>query len=806
MLKNYFTIAIRHLTRHKFFSLINIFCLAIGITFSMIIGVYILKQENINSNIKDVNNQYLLKSKWKQENMGYDITTLGPLAKTMKDEYPGLVAGCYRFDPVTDIVSVGNKHFREDISIGDTTFVSMYGFPLLYGNPNQVFINNKSAVVTQDFAIKYFGNTDVVNKVITIQTPADGIKHDFMISAVLKKMPYNSISNFAVAKTEYQVYLPMENNQYFQGGDKGDNWSNIFMVGFIELQKGVLPKDLEKPFAQVLLKYQPDFVKGNLKVELAQLTGYYLKNNNNAVQKMITALSLIAVFILLLAVINFININIGTSSYRLKEIGLRKVFGSPKMQLIIQFIIESWILTCIAAIISIFLYELLRPVFNQLLNATLDPVLQFNFAKIIFLLFLIITVGFISGIYPAFVLSSSNVVNAVKGKVNSAEKGLMLRKTLLVVQFTLAIIVFISSLNVSQQVAYFFNKDLGYNKEDVMIISSLPRQWDSAGIVKMENVKTQLLQMPEVKSVSLSADIPDGSGGYVNVYTQNNSNFISMLISAADEDFAKVYGIKIKEGVFLNNNNNNYIPGRVVLNETAVKYLGWNTNAAVGKTIRLGAADGTLLTVVGVVKDFHYESLQRAIQPLVIANLNEPFTRSYRYFSIKLNTSAINNSINKLQDKWKELFPESGFEYAFMSEKFQSLYRSELQLKKAANIATALNLVIVFLGIFGVVAFTLAKRTKEIAVRKVLGADVRNIIFLFIKEYALLILIANIIAWPLAYYITNSWLQNYANRIHQNFVPYLLVFAFVFIMALALIIAQCFKIAVANPIKSLRTE
>ena len=228
MLKNYFTIAIRHLTRHKLFSIINIFCLAIGITFSMIIGMYVLNQESINNNIKNVNNQYVIKSKWKQDNMGIDITTLGPLAKTMKDEYPNLVANYYRFDPVANIVSVDDKHFREDISIGDTTFVSMFGFPLLYGNPKQAFINNQSAVVTENFAIKYFGKTDVINKVITIQTPSDGSKHNFTISAVLKKAPYNSITNFAVAKTEYQVYLPMENNQYFQGGDKGDNWSNIF--------------------------------------------------------------------------------------------------------------------------------------------------------------------------------------------------------------------------------------------------------------------------------------------------------------------------------------------------------------------------------------------------------------------------------------------------------------------------------------------------------------------------------------------------------------------------------------------------
>ncbi len=804
MLRSYINIAIRHLTRHKLFSIINISCLAIGITFSLIIGVYILNQENVNARIKNIDNQYLIKSRWKQENMGPDVTTLGPLAKTMKDEYPSLIANYYRFDPVANIVSAGDKHFREDISVGDTSFVSMYGFLLLYGNQKQPFINDQSAVVTEDFALKYFGKSNAINKVITIQTPSDGGRHDYVISAVLKKMPYNSISNFATSKTEYQVFLSMENNQYFQGGDKGDNWANVFMVGMIELQKGVSPKDIEKPFEQVLEKYQPPFVKGNLKVELAGLKNYYLIQNNFAVQKMITSLSLIAAFILLLSIINFININIGTSSYRLKEIGLRKVFGSQKLQLVIQFMAESWMLTLVATIISILLYQLLLPVFNQLLNSSLDPFWKFDSTKVLLLFLLMILVGFISGIYPAFVLSSSEIINSMKGKMNSAKGGLLLRKTLIVVQFTLAIMVFISSLNVSKQVAFFFNKDLGYNKDQVMIISSLPRQWDSAGVVKMESLKTQLLQLPEVKYAALSYDIPNGSGGNVNVYSQGNNDFISMLLLATDNDYGKVYDIQTETGIFLNDLNSKLIPGQVVLNETAVKALGWTD--AVGKTIHLGAINGQLLTVVGVVKDFYYESLQHAIDPLIIANLNEPFTRSYRYYSIKLSTANINKSINVLRDKWKTFFPEAGFEYVFMDDQFQSLYQSELQLKKAANIATILNLIIVFLGIYGVVAFSLSKRTKEIAVRKVIGADARNIIFLFIKDYALLILIANFIAWPVAYSITDKWLDNYAYRIQQNIFIYLMVCAFIFITAFILITLQCFKTANSNPVESLRAE
>jgi len=799
MLQNYFKIAWRNLWRSKGFSIINIFCLALGITFSLLIGVYVLNAEDVNSNIKDIGDQYVIKSKWKEENQGIPITTLGPLAKTMKDEYPNLVQNYYRFDPVVNIISVGEKHFRTQIAVGDTTLVSMYGFPLAYGNPNQAFRNNQSAVVTQDFAMKFFGKADAIDKVITIQTPSDGNKHNFVITAILKNLPTNTVSNFT--NTPYQVYLPMDANQYFQGGDKGDNWQNIYMVSMLQLKKGVTVDQLEKPFAQTLEKYQPAFVKGNLKIELAGMSNYYIKDNNGAVQKMLTTLSLVAGFILLLAIINFINISIGTSVHRLKEIGLRKVFGGAKIQLITQHITEALILTITAAVISLGLYEVLLPVFNQLLNTSLGHFWQFGVDKLLFIFILVVAVGFSAGIYPAFVLSSSNVLMAIKGKINTSKGGLTLRKTLLVIQFTLAIVVFISAITVSKQVSYFFNNNLGYNKEQVMIISSLPRQFDSAGVAKMENVKTQLLSVPGVRSATLSYDIPDGNGGNIAAYQQNNNSPVNMQIIGADADFAKVYGIQMQEGVFLKYNASVNSQNNIVLNEAAVKALGWTS--AVGKTIKLGATNSPPQTIVGVVKDYHFESLQKKIQPLIVGDVTGG---AYRYYSLKLNTSDIGNTINNLQQKCKELFPDAGFEYTFMDDKFQALYASELQLKKATDIATGLNLLIVFMGIFGVVAFTLTKRTKEIAVRKVLGADVKNIISIFLKEYGVLIFISNIIAWPLAFIITSKWLESYAYRVNQSFVPYIFVCFFILITAFILISAQCFKAAIVNPVKSLRSE
>ena len=553
-----------------------------------------------------------------------------------------------------------------------------------------------------------------------------------------------------------------------------------------------------------MAKYTTENVQKNLTVELAPVKSYYINDHGGAARKMTTILSLAALFILVMAVINFVNINIGTSSYRLKEIGLRKVFGGAKTQLIVQFIAEAIILTIIAAVISLITYELLRSVFDQVINTKLESVFRFSAGTVFFLFALIFVTGFIAGVYPAFVMSSSRVINAVKGKIDSAKGGLFLRKTMLTVQFTLAILVFICALTVSRQVSYVFSKDIGYRKDQLLVISAFPKQWDSIGVNRMINIKNAFLQMPSVKDASLSFEIPDRKPpGSIDMQPVNGDGRTVLVTSCGvDENFAVTFGIKVLSGSCFAQSGG-YIPNQIVLNESAVKTLGLTVNSAVNKQIKVPSS-GTTLTIAGVIKDFNYSSLQNQVEPLAFFHVKD--ARAYRYLSLKLSSADIVEAVARIRNKWRELSPGTPFEYTFMDEKFQSLYRSELQLKKAANIATILNLIIVFLGIFGVVAFTLTKRTKEIAVRKVLGADVGNIIVLFIRDYAVLILLANLIAWPLAYMITNKWLQSYAYRVSQDILPYLFVCFFIFITAFSMIAIQCFKAGAANPVKSLRTE
>jgi ABC-type antimicrobial peptide transport system permease subunit len=800
MLKNYFTIAFRHIAKHKLFSIINILCIAIGTTFSLLIGVYILNQKNINHDLRNINQQYVIKSNWKAKNMGLAETTMGPLAKSLKDQYPNLVANYFRINPITNVVTSGDKHFKENIAICDTSLVSMYGFPLLAGDRNKAFSNNSSAVITEAMAIKLFGTTNAINKPITISTIGNGTQ-DYLVSAVLKEMPYNSVNKYLDADG-YNVFIPFEGSRYYPGADgAGDkSWNLIFMINMIELQPGVSITDVNRATTQLLAQNLPTNLKGMLTPEFAPIKDYYLQNNNGAVQKMINTLSLVALFILLMAIINFVNISIGTASYRLKEIGLRKVFGGVRRQLIVQHLTESLLLTTIAGLLSLGLYEVVRPYFNQILNTSITPIAQLGYQTWLMLLSLIIVVGCISGFYPAFVLSAANIIHSVKGKIDAAKGGLTLRRALLIVQFSLAIIIFISALNVSKQVTYFFNKDIGYNKDQLLILSTFPKQWDSAGVLRMQAIRNEMEKVPGVRNASLSYEVPDRMPpGTIDLLPEGSEHITVVRSIITDENYARTFGLKISRGNFFDNYHNNVSRNEIILNKTAAKLLGVSS---VNKTVR--APSGLTFTVAGIVNDFNYSSFQESIGPMAIIHVKD--SPQYRYLTFKIAGGNMENTIAALKAKWRSLLPNAPFEYNFMDERFKALYQSEMQLKKATYLATILNLVIVFMGIFGVMAFTLARRNKEIAVRKVLGAESFNIVLLFFKDYAILILIANIIAWPLAYWTTNQWLQNYAYRITQNITPYASVFVTVALSTFLFVALLCLKATQVNPVKNLRTE
>lgn len=802
MLKNYFKIAWRNIAKSKFYSSVNVIGLSTGIAFTLLISAYVWSELQVNTRLKNEDSQYIIQSKWKDPNQGIELTTMGPLAKALREHYPDLVANYYRWDGVTSNVSKGDKSFREGLQICDSTMLNMYGFSLLHGDPKTAFDGPFSLVITTDKAKKYFGKTDVVGQTLNIEN-FSGSKHDFMITGVLNK-PFKNSVTFITDDNNNQFYISSNNLAYF---GRNMDWPNQYIVGYIELQKDVKPADLEKPMQYLMSQNAPPAIAASMTPYLVSLKDYYLSANNGLKKKMLYALSAIAAFILMMAVINFINMSVSRSAARMREIGIRKVLGGLKKQLILQFLIESIILVFFSTIFAFIIYLLSQNLFSNLLSTEMPSLFDFPLYFLAFPLLLILTIGFIAGIYPAFVLSSLRSVDSLKGKLSSIKENVLLRKSLVAFQFGTATIAFVGAIIISSQVKLFFSKDIGFNK-DFILSAQLPRDWTPQGVRKAEEMRKQFALMPQVENVSLSFEVPDGnSGGGASLYkvgTDSTSSIASQLLMT-DEYYASTFSIPMQAGVFFSPPGALTDSFTLVINESQAKAFGWkDAHEAIGKQVKFQTGGGQIFTIAGVTKDFHFGSMQKSIQPLTFIYVG--LTNVFRNFSFKVKPGSIGNTIEALQKKWSALMPGIPFEYTFMDETLAKLYKSEIQLKKASYTATILALIIVLLGVLGLISISVQKRTKEIGIRKVLGSSVAGIMSLFLKEFLLVILIAGVVACPLAYLIMDKWLQAYAYRVNITAQPFLLsVFVLGCITAI-LICIQTIRAALANPIKSLRTE
>ena len=802
MLKNYFTIAWRSLWKNKVYSIINIFGLSIGIAFTLLIGAYVWGELQVNHDLKNAGNQYILQSRWKDPNMGVEATSIAQLPKALKENYPSLVANYYHWDAITSNVSKGEKHFRENIQIGDTTLLHMYGFSLLNGDANTVFNNPFSAIITTNIALKYFGRTDVIGQVINIEN-FSGAKHNFTIAGVLNKLPANTVTSVNGYASDF--FLQASAANFF--GRNQDGWVNIYLVSYIELQKGVAPDALVKPMQQLIKANASKQIAENLTPYLVPLKTFYLDANGSVVRKMLYTVSFIAVFILLMAIINFVNICIGRSSARMKEMGIRKVLGGLRKQLIWQFLVESTVLVMLATVTSFGVYLIASPLLSDILGKQIINLFAFPLYFYLIPMVFALLVGALAGIYPALVLSSQKSVDSLKGKPGTAKESVLFRKTLVAFQFAAAAFVFIGAVVVSQQVSLFFGKDIGFNK-DYVVYAQVPWDWSKTGVQKMEDNRYRLAQTPEVGSVSLSYEIPGVSNGGAGpqLYKMGGfpKNVITPQMLSTDNQYAATYKIPLKAGTFFAPTYTPADSSKIVINETAAKALGFaNPKDAVGQFLKAQGVS-TLYTICGVTADFHFGSMQEAIGPMAFINVN--FGTAYRYLSFKLTAGDMQKSIASLQQKWNGVLPGAPFEYHFVDEALAKLYANEIQLKKASFMATILAIVIVMLGVLGLVSLSVQKRTKEIGIRKVLGSSVRGIIALFIKEFLGVVLVSIVIASPLAWLTMHSWLNGYAYRITITGYPFILSIVALTTLTASLITMQTIKAALNNPVKSLKTE
>ncbi|PRY41059.1 ABC-type antimicrobial peptide transport system permease subunit [Spirosoma oryzae] len=801
MFKKYLKIAWRNSVRNKKYSLINIVGLWSGILFVLLIGLYIRTEWQVNRTLRHPDQQYILLSHWKDPNMGPGFTTLAPLAKQLQQQYSTLVRNYYRWDGLTSVVSRNNNHFRESIALGDSTLLAMYGFRLLHGDAQTALKRPFSVALTAEKARKYFGRTDVLGQTVTIQNFA-GDNQPFTITAVLDDLPTNSVTQLSTASAN-SFFIPGSAATYFNRGDF-DSWQNAIIPSYLELQPGVTAAALAKPIQQLINQHTSEIVRQNLWVEPVLLTDYYRQKDNQLVNRMLLTLGLTGLFILLMAVVNFVNLTIGQSHTRIREIGVRKVLGSPRNQLIGQLLTESLLLTSLATGLAFATYPFARSYFEEVVGKPLLPLssLPIGFAVVPFLLVLL--VGLLAGFYPAVVLSSLRMVDAVKGQLQSVAGKTSLRKVLIGFQFCVAALVLIAAVLVTQQVQFFFGQKLGYDRTYV-VSAPVPRDWSPAGVQRMEALRQQFARLPQVASVSLSHEIPNGNlGTQPMLYRQgvDSSRATPMQALITDDQYLNTYRIPLRSGQFFDGSISDSLG--VVINEKAARALGYATpQAALGQPVRV-TSDPRVFTIRGITSDFQTGSMHQAIQPLAFFSVSN--VAIYRYFSFRLQPGTVGKTLDAIQARWAVLMPGSSFEYTFMDDTLRSLYEAEFQLQRATYLATALAALIALLGILGLVSIAVQRQTKAIGIRRVLGASIGDIVGLFVREFIPIMGIAGVVSAALAYGLMQQWLDQYAYRIDVSLWAFVLPLLMLMASAMVLTGSQAVRAALVNPVKSLKSE
>jgi putative ABC transport system permease protein len=800
MYKSYFKIMLRNMIKQKFYSAITMLGLTVGITFALLIGIFVWGELQVNTDLKDVDRLYLMEANYKT-NEGNQPPFFVPalLGQAAIEQYPTLFEKYYRFRDRGITVSKSDKYFRLQSMIGDSTFFDMFGFEVLHGHAKTALNKPNSIVITEKIARLFFDRTDVTGESLTLSTEVNGLKEHVVTAVIADVQKKNSVTDFM--NSDAQVFLPQDSRADFNLGFQ-DEW-NTSIITYLKLTEGASAVEATAVLNKILQKDAPKDISNDKTIVLDPLSNYYLLTNHGAVQKLIVSLSVIVAFILLLAVTNFINISIASSFSRLKEVGVRKVIGGVKRQVLFQFLSESLLLAIVSGTLSLLLYEFLHTYFAEALAISLPSLLQMSFLFWLYFLAGTIVVGLLAGLYPSFYLSSTGTIESLKGKFDSVKGTLRFSRGLVGFQFLVAVFILITSVVMSRQISYFMETDLGYDKSHVLIVSSLPRIWTEEGMNKMDVAKREFLTSPRIKSVSLSWGSPnfnfDPFSANINLAGKQIDKGILTTMAAADEDYAHVYGLKLLEGKFFFDADEPFQANRLVLNKSAQKALG----VSVGDKLNIQFSDNKF-TVVGIVNDFHFESMHEKIKPVAFTH-NRDF-RAYRYFSFKLNPGSIVQSVQEVERLWKDIFPNDPLVYAFTEERLATTYQTELQLRKATAVASVLILIIVLTGVLGLVSLSVAKRDKEIGIRKVLGASVSNILALISREYAVLMIIAFGLGIPVSYMFLSQWLDGFAYHIDVDGWMFAIPILALFCITIVMVCAQSFRTAMSDPVRSLKYE
>lgn len=790
MIKNYITVALRNIVRNKTYSFLNISGLAIGLACSIFILLWVQDELSFDRFYKNADNIYRVEEDQYYSGETYHVNvTPFPVAPAFKSDIPE-INNAARITFHSLLIKYGENSFYESqVVAADQSYLDIFDLEFIKGSSSSALNDPYSIVMTQEMAEKYFGDEDPLGKVITINN-----KYDFKVTGVINKIPLN-------ASFRFQAAFQFEFLEEF--GRWSKSWDSNSIFTFVELTSGADISTINKKMTDMLRQNEPD---SNTDYMLAPVTGLHLFSYfgygkpNGAIQY-IYIFSGIALFVLLIACINFMNLSTARSANRSKEIGMRKVVGANRSNLIYQFFGESMVLSFISMVFSLFIVALLLNQFNDLTGKEI-PIDIFNdFKFIIGLLLITLFTGFLAGGYPALFLSSFKPVKVLKDSLKTGVKNSLFRKVLVVFQFSLSIILIIGTIVVYNQLIYMQNKSLGYNKEHVLYFSS---RGDVA--ISYQSIKKEFLQTHGVINVTGSnhqpSQIGSNSGG-AEWEGKDPEQTVLISTNVVDYDYTNTMKINIIAGRGFSEEFPSDLPtdstGRFLVNEEVVKIMGISNTDAIGARFDFMGVQGS---IVGVMKNFHFNSMRTKIEPLAMALAPEHIS----YIVVKIAPGDISSTIENMKDSWESVLPGYPFEYRFIDEDFENLYRTEQRMVNLLKYFSIMAIIIACLGLFGLASFTAGQRKKEIGIRKVLGASEIKLTYLLCREFLILVVISALIAWPISYYILAGWLESFAYRISLTVWVFLASGLLTLIIALLTVGFHALKAASANPVKSLNYE
>jgi putative ABC transport system permease protein len=809
MFRNYFKIAVRNLMKYKFISGINLFGLTIGLTCCLLILAYIINELSFDKYHPNAKNVYRVERTFLNPETGALSLELGAIAPPFA---PFLLNDFKEIKKLTRLLPNGNTSFKyedkifneQNVFFADESLFSVFKVDVVKGNPAKALNDPYSVMLAEEIAKKYFGNEDPMNKEVKLDNQLT-----CKVSGVYKAFPASAHMHPNVMIS----FTTLRDSAVYGEQRLRTNWGNNSFLTYIELPDNYDPKKLEAQFPAFQNRHIPNDGGGKIKpsdysqLSLKKLTDIHLYSHKddeveeNGDIKRVYIFSAIALFILLIACINYMNLSTARSVLRAKEIGVRKVVGARRPELIAQFLSESVLLSWVATILAFGLTWLALPWMNKLSGQQLTIQILLNWKIIVPILLVPFVVGVVSGIYPALFLSSFQPIKVLKGYMKVGGANISFRKVLVVVQFAISIVLIIATAIVFQQLRYMQSKSLGFSKDHVVNFAYVGALADS-----YEAFKTELLANTGVQSVSRSSRVPSGRlldamGSQINHGDSLAPTKADIKFLSVDEGFMPTYGIKTIAGRNFSKEFGSDTSS-FLINEAAVEVLGLKSaQDVIGKQFQYGRRKGQL---VGVVNNFHFESLHQRILPMVffmpVRNTN------YNNLSIKIAGNNVAGALAHIEKIWKKFLPESPYDYTFLDSRFEQLYESEQRQGTIFTVFACIAIFIACLGLLGLSAFAISQRVKEIGIRKVLGADAGNIVGLLSKDFLKLVIVAAIIAFPVAWLMMNKWLEDFAYRIDIPWWIFLIAGIIAAFVAFATISFQAIKAAHTNPVKSLRTE